>query len=113
MQSVLRNYPNLQLLEASVEDLLVDEGSDGSAAVRGLVTQSGNSDKQILATSISFSNGIIGQEVICPRVVITTGTFLRGKVYLGQDWYYAGRHQRNAQNDIEPPSIGLAQTLER
>ena len=103
MQTLLAAYPNLSILEASVEDLLLEEETDSAApsssssssgcTVRGIVTQA-------------------GQEVQAPRVVITTGTFLRGVIHLGRQSYAAGRHLRDS-DEVEAPSIGLARTLER
>lgn len=92
MQELLTNYPNLSILEASVEDLLIDHNTE-TKVVGGITTAD-------------------GKEVLCPNVVITTGTFLRGKCFRGQESYAAGRHMRETQ-EIEPPSIGLALTLER
>jgi tRNA uridine 5-carboxymethylaminomethyl modification enzyme len=91
MQSLLSTYPNLSVLEASVEDLLLDCNNDSKTnAVRGISTSKG--------------------DVLSNHVIITTGTFLRGKCHLGRTAYDAGRHMRD--NEIEPPSIGLAHTLE-
>ena len=76
-----------------------------------------------------------GQCVYGNKVIITTGTFLRGTCYMGLEKYPAGRHMRHVVNHspqqiltgsesggvynavvrdmTEPPSIALARTLER
>ncbi|RYH12902.1 tRNA uridine-5-carboxymethylaminomethyl(34) synthesis enzyme MnmG [archaeon] len=90
MQSLLKTYPNLEVVEASAEDLIL---TNNMKTVTGVKTQS-------------------GQELLALSVVITTGTFLRGKCYLGKTVMAAGRHMRSSE-DLEPPSIGLALTLER
>ena len=41
---------------------------------------------------------------------MTTGTFLRGRIYLGQESFPAGRRTRD--DGVEPPSNGLATLLE-
>ena len=99
MQSMLSTYPNLQVLEASVEDLMLEKTLGSSAS-------SSSSNKLCGITTGA------GRQVYAPRVVITTGTFLRGKCYLGRTSYPAGRHMRDSA-ETEPPSIGLAHTLER
>lgn len=90
MLNLLSNYPNLEIVEGSAEDLIVDHNSN---TLLGVKTKD-------------------GREVLTPNVVITTGTFLRGKCFLGRTSYPAGRHLRNSDG-VEPPSIGLALTLER
>lgn len=83
MQKELSDYPNLTLVEASAEDLVLDE--DGG--IKGLKTQD-------------------GREIACRAVVLTTGTFLRGMIHRGDERTPAGRVG-------EEPTIGLAETLER
>ena len=90
MQAILSSYPNLRILEASVDNLIYDERSN---ILGGVIL----GDKR---------------EVLASHVVITTGTFLRGKIHLGRESYPAGRHMRDS-DDLEAPSIGLALTLEK
>ena len=83
MQALLQAQPNLTIKAAAVEDLLLD--ADNSAA--GIVTGE-------------------GEEIRAGAVVITTGTFLRGLIHIGEEKTPAGRVG-------EAPAIGLSRTLAR
>jgi tRNA uridine 5-carboxymethylaminomethyl modification enzyme len=133
MQRTLKeDYPNLTLLEASVEDLLLDEGSgigsnngwdvtmlENEGSGSGLM---GATQKLIRPTAQDRKAAIRGVKVILDdgtkheitskAVVITTGTFLRGVLMMGHERYVGGRHLRDSE-EVEPPSVGLAQTLAR
>jgi tRNA uridine 5-carboxymethylaminomethyl modification enzyme len=80
MQAELRVQPNLSLRAAAVEDLVVEHG-----AVAGVVLAS-------------------GEIVRSARVVLTTGTFLKGVILRGDLRLPAGRHG-------DPPAVGLAERL--
>jgi tRNA uridine 5-carboxymethylaminomethyl modification enzyme len=64
---VLERTSNLQVRQASVERLIVEDG-----AVRGVESQ-------------------IGEVFEAPTVILTTGTFLKGLVHIGMKNYSAGR----------------------
>jgi tRNA uridine 5-carboxymethylaminomethyl modification enzyme len=83
MRSLLAETPNLEIKAAAVEDLLLD----GEGRCRGLVTGD-------------------GETLRAGAVVITTGTFLRGLIHIGETREAAGRAG-------EAPAIGLARTLDR
>jgi len=83
MQSVLKSQTNLTIQGAAAEDLRF--ASDG--ALSGVITAD-------------------GQEIACRAVVLTTGTFLRGLIHMGETKIPAGRVG-------EAPSLGLSVTLER
>jgi tRNA uridine 5-carboxymethylaminomethyl modification enzyme len=110
-------YPNLHFVEASVQDLLLDESS---SPLESLAPTSDDDDKvdpskdrkaRIRGVIVEKSDGS-KDEILSRAVVITTGTFLRGVLMLGHDRYSGGRHLRDSEN-VEPPSVGLAQTLAR
>jgi tRNA uridine 5-carboxymethylaminomethyl modification enzyme len=84
IQDLLSEIENLELLADSVEDLLIDEKS---GRVTGIQTVSGN-------------------EITAGAVIITTGTFLRGLIHIGDQKIPAGRVG-------DKPSIGLAYTFKR
>ncbi len=80
-KALLAETPNLEIREAAVEDLVIDK----AGRCVGLVTGG-------------------GEVIRAGAVVITTGTFLRGLVHLGEETTPAGRVG-------EAPAIGLARTL--
>ena len=83
MQEILAEQENLEICEAAAEDLILD----AAGRVRGVRTAS-------------------GEELAAGSVVLTTGTFLRGLIHIGETKTPAGRIG-------EAPSVGLAETLAR
>ncbi len=67
MRHTLENQTNLTLFQAAVDDLIV-EGD----AVKGAITQ-------------------LGLKFYAPKIVLTAGTFLDGKIHVGLSHYSAGR----------------------
>ena len=80
VQAILRDQSNLQLRAAEVVDLVVRDGR-----VCGVVDQN-------------------GADILAGGVVLTTGTFLRGEIHVGDERRPAGRHG-------EAPSVRLAERL--
>jgi tRNA uridine 5-carboxymethylaminomethyl modification enzyme len=80
MQAELGAYPNLTILEDGAEDLIVEDGQ-----IAGIV-------------------GLCGSIYRAAKVVITTGTFLKGVIHIGAKRIPAGRVG-------EAPAIGLSDRL--
>jgi tRNA uridine 5-carboxymethylaminomethyl modification enzyme len=82
MQRAIRAMTNLTVVEAEVEDLTIADGR---------------------VTGVELADGrVLG----AGAVVLTTGTFLRGLIHIGERQTPAGRVG-------EAPAVGLAHTLER
>src|SRR4029077_13420190 len=81
MQSAISATPNLQVIEAEADDLILANGR---------------------VCGVKFTDG---REIACGAVVLTTGTFLRGLIHIGEKQIPAGRVG-------EAPAIGLSRTLE-
>ena len=80
----LENQQNLWLFQQAVDDLIIEE-ANGSPRVAGAITQ-------------------VGIRFYAESVVLTTGTFLAGKIHVGMQNYAAGRAG-------DPPSLTLAARL--
>ena len=83
MQDILSEQPGLTLKAGSVEDLAFDD----RGRINGVVTAA-------------------GETISCGRIILTTGTFLRGLIHMGDEKIPAGRVG-------EAPSVGLSDTLSR
>lgn len=77
---ILENTPNLDLWQDEVVDVIIDNGT-----VRGVVTR-------------------MQVEVSCKAVVLTNGTFLNGRIFIGETSFSGGRIG-------ELPSVGLSDRL--
>ncbi|WNH53820.1 tRNA uridine-5-carboxymethylaminomethyl(34) synthesis enzyme MnmG [Stenotrophomonas oahuensis] len=80
IRGIVEAQANLTVFQAAVDDLIID-----GDAVRGVITQTG----------LQFN---------APAVVLTAGTFLAGKIHVGQTQYAAGRMG-------DPPATTLAARL--
>ncbi len=80
VREILENQPNLAIFQQAVDDLIVAGGR-----VVGVVTQ-------------------MGLRFFAPTIVLTTGTFLGGKIHIGLENHAGGRAG-------DPPSIALADRL--
>jgi tRNA uridine 5-carboxymethylaminomethyl modification enzyme len=81
INKILKNYPNLEIIFASVEDIEIN-----NAKVCGVILDD-------------------GAKIKCATVILTTGTFLRGVIHIGDQKTPAGRVG-------EQPSYGISKTLE-
>ena len=82
MQRELRATANLEIIEAEADDLMLKDGH---------------------VCGVMFKDG---REIATAAVVLTTGTFLRGLIHIGEKQIPAGRVG-------EAPAMGLSKTLER
>ncbi len=82
MQAAIRKTANLSVIEGEADELIVSDGR---------------------VTGIRLADG---RELSAGAVVITTGTFLRGLIHLGEKNWPAGRVD-------EAPALGLSTSFER
>ncbi|MBQ3116913.1 MAG: tRNA uridine-5-carboxymethylaminomethyl(34) synthesis enzyme MnmG [Alphaproteobacteria bacterium] len=88
MQEILKSYPNLDILEASVNDILSENGR-----VTGVIAD----EKRILARC----------------VIITTGTFLNGLMHIGTEKIPGGRFGERASTGITPALMRMGFSIGR
>jgi tRNA uridine 5-carboxymethylaminomethyl modification enzyme len=81
MQAAIRAIPNLTVIEAEADDLVIERGR------------------------VSAVKLVTGEGIPTGAVVLTTGTFLRGLIHIGETQIPAGRVG-------EAPAMGLSKTLD-
>jgi len=105
MQAALRQVDRLELYEGSVEDLLLE----GLPASSNVAASHAAATRTPRVVGVRTAEGAV---LHAPRVVITTGTFMRGVVHIGKSSRPAGRYMRDSDS-VEPPCTALAATLLR
>ncbi len=85
MKFVLESQPNLELKQATITRLLSHEGSDGRPVITGVVTNNG----------WHYEAG---------AVILTTGTFINGRLVVGEKTQPGGRAG-------EGPALGISDSL--
>ena len=89
MRETIENAPNLTLIQAAAEELIVETGNDSVET----------------STFVSGIRLADGSEIRAKAVVITTGTFLNGLMHCGAEQTHGGRHG-------EARSVGLSASLQ-
>ena len=110
MRQVLESEPNLRIKQAEVVDLVLEScraaGSvvdGGSSFPAGCVLLDVGNMPAVRVRGIRLRDG---RSVQAGAVVITTGTFLNGRIHCGEQTYPAGRSG-------EPPAVLLGEALRR
>ncbi|TGZ84858.1 GIDA-domain-containing protein [Ascodesmis nigricans] len=98
MQAELAAYPNLELVEGSVADIIVNH----SDAAR--ITAVDTLDQEGVHGAIAGIKLESGEVIRTKRVIITTGTFLGGEIHIGLEAYPSGRMG-------EAATFGLSKSL--
>ncbi|KAG7665478.1 MTO1 [[Candida] subhashii] len=81
MQREILNYPNLSVVEAQVEDIIIEP-------------KIGEQDLDTDGRNYGTVRGVIlgdGRIFKCDKIVVTTGTFLGAEIHIGLSAYPAGR----------------------
>jgi tRNA uridine 5-carboxymethylaminomethyl modification enzyme len=126
MQNVMRHQSNLSLLEDLVVGLVVDAKQVPSSAndtAIFLEIETPNSNDTIKETSVTSKNkttvcrGVStkyhGTIYASAAVVITAGTTLRGRVWIGKDSWQSGGDGRSAVNELSQNLLSLGFKLIR
>jgi len=80
MKHTLEHQNHLDVKQATVDEIIIEDGK-----IKGIITN-------------------IGNEFLCDSLVIATGTFLKGKIFIGLNEFHAGRAW-------EPPADKLSESL--
>lgn len=112
MQRLLADYPNLEIAEVAVADLFVENDAEREEGDVSRETHGSSRVSGIVADD--------GRQISARAVVLTTGTFLKGVIHIGERRIAAGRANARTEDkvwapqdwdDVEPPASGLSDRL--
>ncbi len=89
MVSELKSIPSLEIIEAMVEDLIVEENT-----IKGIVT-----DK--------------GEKIFCDALILTTGTYLKSKILVGSTSKEEGPHGETSSKHLSDKLAKLGFEIQR
>lgn len=114
MQAALAETANLTILAAAVEDLILRDPPPRAGEVSAEPTEGGGPLSRAARDNSAASGGAKanvtgvvtadGRAFYAPRIILTTGTFLKGVIHIGAKRIPAGRAG-------EAPAIGLSDRL--
>lgn len=106
------NTPNLTISQEMVSEILVDSEVesklDSTSESRAQPPKS--SSQRLRAIGVRTN---IGKSYYAHKIIITTGTFLRGLVHIGESKLENGRFGENASNDLSASLAALGLSLGR
>jgi tRNA uridine 5-carboxymethylaminomethyl modification enzyme len=76
MEQILENTPNLTVLETTAESLIIESGT-----VKGIVISG-------------------GEQIYSDAVIVTTGTFLNGTIFIGKRTFSGGRYDQKNSTEL-------------
>lgn len=89
MISALKKLKNLEIIEAMVEDLIVEEGT-----IKGIITED-------------------NKKITCKCLILTTGTYLKSKILVGSTSKEEGPHGETSSKHLSDKLKSLGFTIQR
>ncbi|UKJ89445.2 glucose-inhibited division protein a-like protein [Theileria orientalis] len=107
IRELLKDYKNLWFLEGLVDDVILEPSSEGSSVTnRNDIKDEplDNTEEQLKVNGVKLKGG---KEISSKTVILTTGTFLRGRCHISKKTNQGGRIDR-ITGEFESSSEGLA-----
>jgi len=109
VKNYLENTPNLEILQDTVSSLILNDGDNGDNDYDGATGGENVSAKKI----IKGVKTLRGASYYADHVILTTGTFLRGVIHIGDLSFAGGRSGADSATNLSPYLESLGFTLSR
>ncbi|UKK02454.2 glucose-inhibited division protein a-like protein [Theileria orientalis] len=116
IRKLLKDYRNLWFLEGLVEDVILGPSSEGSSGTSSVTNGndvkdegSDSSEEKLKVNGVKLKDGKL---ISSKTVILTTGTFLRGRCHISKKTNQGGRIDR-ITGEFESSSEGLANVFNK